>query len=193
MLIKFKSLEGPLRDHIADLARQLAKAEEEVESANMVIKKRDGSLAQMQALKEEANRTIEALKTDLVSVTKKSEVEIEELRDQIAGLSDRVDQLLEKNVKLERGEGVDLEAIIDSDEFAEIKESMDDAVGDQLVRRIKAIHPEWDLSFLTESRVDPRASEVDRNDGAAGGKGTDVDPIDGGETEVDPELEGGSL
>lgn len=79
MLCKFESLEGPLRDHIADLVRQLAEAEEGVESANMVIKKRDDSLARMQALKGEVDETIEALRSDLVSATKKNEVEVEKL------------------------------------------------------------------------------------------------------------------
>lgn len=45
---------------------------------------------------------------------------------------------------------------------------MDDAARDELVRRIKATHPEWDLSILTEVRVDPKAAEVDQNDGATG-------------------------
>lgn len=58
---------------------------------------------------------------------------------------------------------------------------MENAIGDELIRRIKAAHPEWDLSFLTEVGADPKALEIDRDDGAAGKKGD----------EVELELEGG--
>lgn len=73
---------------------------------------------------------IEVLRSDMDVTHKKNEIEVEKFNDQIAGLNDKLDQLLEENKKLKRGEGVDLEAIIDSDEFAEIKDCMDDAVGD---------------------------------------------------------------
>lgn len=88
--------------------------------------------------------------------------------------------MFEENKKLKRGEGVYLEAVIDSAEFAEIKESMEDVVVDELIRRINAAHPEWDLSFLIEGGIDPKASKIDRNGGTTGEKGTEVDPIDGG-------------
>lgn len=68
MLCKFELLEGPLRDHIANLVRQLAEAEEEVESANTVITKRDESLARLGASKGEADAVIEDLRSDLASV-----------------------------------------------------------------------------------------------------------------------------
>lgn len=115
MLCKFESLKGPLRDHISDLVRQLAEAEEEVESAKMVIKKRDDALARLQVLKGETDETIDLLRTDLVSAQKKNEAEVEKLCDQITNLHDMIDQLLDENGKLRGGEGVDLEAIIDSD------------------------------------------------------------------------------
>lgn len=140
-------------------------------------------MARLGASKGEADAAIDILKSDLASAQKKNEIEVEKLRDQIANLHDRIDQLLEDNGKLRRGEGVDLEVIIDSDEFIEIKESMDDTVGDEFIRRINMVHPEWDLSFLTEVGADPKASEIDRDDGAAGKKGD----------EVEPELEGGSV
>lgn len=88
--------------------------------------------------------------------------------------------MLEENEKLKGGEGVDLEAVIDSAEFAEIKDFIEDVVRDELTRRINAAHPKWDLSFLTDSGVDPKSSEINRDDGIAGEKGAEVDPIEGG-------------
>lgn len=52
MFCKFESLEGPLQEHIANLVKQLAEADEEVESANTVTNKRDESLARLEALKK---------------------------------------------------------------------------------------------------------------------------------------------
>lgn len=46
-------------------------------------------------------------------------------------------------------------------------------------------HPEWDLSFLTDDGVDLKSSEVDRDEGIAGDKGAEVNPIDGRKTGVD--------
>lgn len=89
---------------------------------------------------------------------------------------EKVDVLTPIEGMFDHGEGVDLEAIIDLDEFVEIKESMEDAIADELIRRINAARPEWDLSFLTKGGVDPKASEVDRSDGTAGEKRAEVDP-----------------
>lgn len=60
--------------------------------------------------------------------------------------------------QLKVGEGLDLEAFIDSDAFTSIKDSIEDATGDELIRRIKEVHPDLDLSFLTA--VEPSSSPV---------------------------------
>lgn len=184
MLCKFESLEGSLRDHIADLVRQLAEAEKEVESANILLKKRDEALTRSETLKKEADEVIEVLRSDMASAQKKKDVEVEKLQDQIVGLHQKVDQLLEEIEKLKGGEGVDLEAVIDWVKFAEIKDCIEDAVGDELIKRINAVHPEWDLSFLTEGGNEFESAEVDPTKGMAGDKGTKVDPAMGERVEV---------
>lgn len=103
MLCKFESLEGPLRDHIADPVKQFSDAEDEVEFAKVVISKRDESIAQLEILKKEVEVVIEVLMSDLPSAQKKGEVEIEELRDQIVGLHEKIDQLSRVNERLKRG------------------------------------------------------------------------------------------
>lgn len=75
--------------------------------------------------------------------------------------------------------GVDLEALIDSACFAPIKDLIQDSTGDELIRRIKDVHPDLDLSFLTGGVVDsPDAAD----------KGVETDT--GGELKTnEPEVE----
>lgn len=98
-------------------------AEDDVESVKAVISKKDKCIARMEMQRNEAEAVIEVLRSDLASAQKKHEVETKKLHDQIARLYEKVDQLVEENEKLKRGEGVNLEAVIDY-EFAEIKECM---------------------------------------------------------------------
>lgn len=80
--------------------------------------------------------------------------------------------------------------MIDSEDFAEIKECMYDAVANKIIRRINEAHIEWDISFLTDRGVDPSHSEIDRIDEASNIENTEVGPVDGGKDGADSELEG---
>lgn len=91
------------------------------------------------------------------------------------------------------GEGLDMEAFIDSEAFAEIKDCIEDSTGDELLKRIKEVYPDLDLAFLTAGGSDSphgskRDQEVDPNDaGSKVGEHGCVEPVNANSSPVDPD------
>lgn len=78
--------------------------------------------------------------------------------------------------------------MVDLPSFAPIKECIEDATGDELVRRIQDVHPEWDLSFLINENESMVVEEQEKDEGI------EVDPstIEEGRPLPDSTHEGGS-
>lgn len=63
--------------------------------------------------------------------------------------------------------GIDFEALVDLPSFAPIKDCIEDATGDELIQRIKDVHPEWDLGFLINEIESPEAGKQERGEDMA--------------------------
>lgn len=80
----------------------------------------------------------------------------------MAELQGRIERLNEENKSLREGVGLDFEALIGLPVFAPIKDCIEDATGDELIQRIKGVHPEWDMGFLTDEVGSPGAEEREK-------------------------------
>lgn len=180
------SIEGPLKEKVADLVRKGVKLEADLAAANKTISKRDVALEKLGALRKDADNAIQALASDLESVRKQYENEVEDLQGQIFTLNKKVELLSSENAKLKTGEGVDIEAIINAPEFADIKDFLEDSTGDELIRRINEAHPEWDLSFLTGGGVESSTAHAEDLEGTGTDENRGVDPTEAGTEGVDP-------
>lgn len=158
MLGELDAIRGPLREKLLDLTRQLAETESELEVVNQVNKRKDDTIAKPEKLKSDADTVIDALKIDLDDLQKKKDEEAADLQSRITQLSDEVELLKE-------GVGLDFETLVDLPIFAPIKDCIENATGDELIRRIKEVHPEWDLDFLIGGGESPGSERV-KNDKA---------------------------
>lgn len=114
---------------------------------------------------------------------------------EIICLQESIEQFSEENERLKTDDEVDLEALIESSFFAPIKDVIEDAMGDELIRRIKEVHPELDLSFLTDGGVES-SRDATKADGAVMGVGPVLKEAEAGRIHPDSALnstiEGGS-
>lgn len=148
MLGDLKSIQGPLKEKLFHLSQQLADTESELEVTNRVSKRKDDTIAKLEKLKRDADIVIDSLKIEIEELEKLKDKEIIELRG-------RIEHQNEKIESLKRGDGMDFEALVDLPSFAPIRECIEDSTGDELVRRINEIHPEWDLTFLSAEVKSP--------------------------------------
>lgn len=100
---------------------KVGRRESALQTADTLINNKDTTLPKLGAQKKEANAVIQTLTTALEDLQKQKDVEIEELRDQMVDLNEKVDSLLDENAKLRTGEGIDMEVIIDTPGFTDIK------------------------------------------------------------------------
>lgn len=145
---------GPLKKRVAELQRCLKEAEANLEKADGVLKKKDATISKLQAALTEAEDASQNLSIELEAAREKHELEVGRSHEQIIDLQGLVARQCEEIKRLKVGEGLDMEAFIDSDAFADIKDCIEDSTGDELVRRIKEIYPDLDLTFLTTVRPD---------------------------------------
>lgn len=150
MLGDLEAIRGPLKEKLLHLTQQLAETEYELEVINRVSKRKDDTIAKLEKSKCDADTVIDALRADFEELEKKNDEEIEKLHG-------RIKSLTEENKSLKEGEGLDFEALIDLSSFAPIKDCIEDAIRDELVQRIKDVHPKWDLGFLINETESPDA------------------------------------
>lgn len=152
----FESIQGPLKVKLVDLVQKLSETESDLESANRALKKKDDALEKLASLKKEADDTVDVLKLEVDDMKREKEVEI-------ADVKESMERLIEENVQLKIGEGVDAKC------FAPLKDLILDSTGEELVQQIKKVHLNLDLSFLTDdgtdTGVDPilKESKADRS------------------------------
>lgn len=149
VLSELDSIEGPLKDKVAELLRRLEESEAALGKAKERLKRDDAVISELRGDKIEADKAIRTLTLGLEAAQSERDCEVGNLRKQIAELQDAADRSQAKIDQLMIGEGLDLEAFIDSEAFAEIKDCIEDSTGDELIRRIKEVYPELDLAFLT--------------------------------------------
>lgn len=121
----------------------------DLKKAEENLKRKDVVISKLQTAKVESDEAIQTLTAELEVAQKEREREVEQLREHIVEQQGVIDQSWIKIDQLMVGEGLDMEAFIDSNAFAEIKDCIEDSTGDELIRRIKEVHPDLDLSFLS--------------------------------------------
>lgn len=135
-----------MQHRLKEVEVNFERANETLEKKNVLISKLLNALTGA----EDANQT---LSIELEEARGKHELEVGQLRDQVLELQGLVTRKCEEIEQLKIGEGLDLEVFIDSDVFADIKDSIEDATSDELIRRIKEVHPDIDLTFLTVNEM----------------------------------------
>lgn len=134
---------------MVDLQTRLKEAEANFEKANGTLEKKNVSISKLQIALTEAEDATQTLVADLEEARGKHELEVGQLHGQVLELQGLVARQCEEIEQLKIGEGLDMEAFIDSDAFAEIKDNIEDSTGDELIRRIKEVYPDLSLDFLT--------------------------------------------
>lgn len=137
-----------------------------IEKAEERLSRKDASITKLHIAKAEADEAIRNLSTELELLQKSRASEIEQLSERNRELQSTIDQLYGEVERLKVGEGLDMEAFIDSDAFADIEDSIEDSTRDELVRRIKEVYPNLTLDFLTagSSNLSPVPHDEGRNE-----------------------------
>lgn len=132
VLNDLESIKGPLKKQLADMVQRLAEAEFGLDADNRAIKMKEAVKERLIESKKEVEEARNSLKVELDVVRAENEIELKMLHE-------RIESLTEKNGLLKTGEGVDLEAFIDSIYFAPIKDPIEDSTGEELIDRIKEV------------------------------------------------------
>lgn len=148
VLDDFGSIQGALKEELVDLVQQLSETESDLEVPIRTLKKKEITFDKLLLVKKETDDTNDFLMVDLKLERKKHEAEIIKVQEDI-------DQLVEKNKILKKGEGIDIEVLIWLAGFAPIKDLIEDSAGEDLIQQIKEIHHGLDLLFLLDSGVKP--------------------------------------
>lgn len=142
------SIEGSLKEQVVDLESRLKEADASFEKAKVFVEKVKASNSELRATLTRSEDARQEISAELEEERERFESTEKKLQDQVLELQGLVTRQCEEIEQLKVGEGLDLEAFIDSDAFADIKDTIEDSTGDQLIRKIKDVHPDLDLSFL---------------------------------------------
>lgn len=178
-------IEEPLKKRVADLQRCLKMVEANLEKTGGVLNKKDATISKLQAALTEAEDASHNLSIELEAVREKHELEVEQSHEQIIDLQGLVARQCEEIERLKGGEGLDMEAFIDSDAFTNIKDCIEDSTGDELVRRIKEVYPDLDLNFLTAAGPDSPHGSNGKHDVEHEAEQKRVEPREGEQEEVE--------
>lgn len=98
MLGELDSIQDPLKEKLVELVRSLSEAESDLETVNMMIKKKDAALETLSNSKKEVDEVIDVMRIELDVLQKKKEVEVVKLQES-------VDHLIKMNELLKTEEG----------------------------------------------------------------------------------------
>lgn len=161
-VLALDSADKPWKEKVGDLERLLKEAEEKFERVKEALEKTKASNSELRTMLTQSEDARQELSAELEEDRERFELEARKFRDQIIELQGLVARQCEEIEQLKVGEGLDLEAFIDSDAFESIKDSIEDATGDELIRRINEAYPDLDLFFLTMDK--PDSSPADKPD-----------------------------